>query len=885
MKTIKPGALALLTRTIEFKGHFRFVVTPMLFVSLQGPLRLRGEAALWQFAADELGADAALDACMPKVRGEYLVHGRASPPGGPAPACAVRVRFAGLEKTLCVFGERHWQGQQASAPQAIHDQPLAWPLAYGGEGFALNPAGSGHIKPADKAALWRLPQMEYPDDPSIRPGTSIRPAGFGARDVTHPERAAMIGTYDDNWFKTDYPGLARDLDWRHFNVSAPDQWLNLPLPADAPWEFENLHPTQAVLRGQLPGILPRCFITRLIDDVPRCEEIPVQLDTVLFFPHRECAILIGRGHVEVADENAEDIKLLLAAADWQSEARPLEHYAEAIQKRLDPENGHFFLLKEDDLLPDGMNERYSVEQFVGSPPADPRPLLSENLRRRQTSEIEQARAMVASYGINPDEGHAPSLPATPDLLPQKLEELPAFLAQMQTRAEAGKAELAALEVKSDKARRALFASLGMDYSVIEREYSAKPKGPPIFKAQAEFDTLEKVRATLAAQNGPVAEIDQYLQDPAYRQRMQKAEQQSREAYRQSAHLQDAADAMPGERAAWVRQRAEQHLQAGNSFVGLDLTGANLAGMALAGVDFTGAQLEGIDFSGCDLSGACFDKAVLARAKLTGANLTGASLRETNLGEANLTDTNFTNAMLESAILQGAIFARACFAGANLQKANLIGGAKFSEGDLSGADASDLVLLDADLSGLLCRNTCLDRAAFVRCTLSGADFSGASLERASFIEVKAEGARLVGARIIKTVFVGVNNLDGCDFSGAQIHTCNFRPSSLRGARFEGAQIREADFSQTDLQGASFAAASATDCRFVKADLHRADLSGAKLMNSSFASARIEGADLRESNLYAADLARAAADGDTLLDGAITTKVRTYPRRRTPEAGAA
>ena len=56
-----------------------------------------------------------------------------------------------------------------------------------------------------------------------------------------------------------------------------------------------------------------------------------------------------------------------------------------------------------------------------------------------------------------------------------------------------------------------------------------------------------------------------------------------------------------------------------------------------------------------------------------------------------------------------------------------------------------------------------------------------------------------------------------------------------------------------------------------------------MNRSFASARLEGADLRETNLYAADLARVVADTATRFDDAVTTKVRTYPRRRDPEAG--
>jgi uncharacterized protein YjbI with pentapeptide repeats len=884
MKTIKPGAVALLTRTIEFRGRFRFIVTPMLFVSLQGRLRLRGEAALWQFVAEEMGADAALDAGMPKVSGEYFVQARASPPGGPAPACAVRASVAGREKKLLVFGERQWRGNEASGPEPFQELPLGWQHAYGGAGFAANPAGVGHVRPAEPGLPWRLPRVEYPQDPALRPGRPIRPAGFGARDITHPERAARVGTYDEQWLQTDYPGLARDVDWHHFNITPEDQWLDLPLPADAPWEFENLHPTQPVLSGRLPGLATRCFVTRLVGDEPRCQEIPTQLETVLFFPHRECAVLISRGSMEVAEEDAAEILLLLAAAEWQMQPRSLQHYAEAIQKRLDPENGHFLMLKEDDLLPQGIDERYSVEQFVSAPPADPRPLLSDNLRRRQRSEIESARAMVAGYGINPDEGHAPAMPAAADPLPKRLEDLPAFLAQMQSRAQAGKAELAAIETKSDAARRAIIAKLGMDYAVIEREMSATPKGPPTVTAQSQFDTLAQVRATLAASNGPVAEIDQYLEDPAFRERMHAAERQSKDAYRMTAHLQDAVDPMPAERAQWIRQRATQHLLAAGSFAGINLTGADLSGMDFSGRDFSAAQLEGVDFRGCNLSGCRFDHAVLARANLARSNLAGASLREANLGEASLADADFTDAMLDGAILRGAHFARARFQGASFQRANLMGGADFREADLSGSNAADIVLLDADLQGLVCRNTVLDRAAFVRCNLSRADFSGASLERAAFIEVKAAGAVLVGARILKTVFVGANVLDGVDFRNAEIHTCNFRPASLRGARFDGARIRESDFSGTDLHKASFAAASATECRFAKADLRLAGLAGAKLVNSSFESARLEGADMRETNLYGADLARAAMDEGTRFDRASTLKMRSLPKRRDRATGA-
>jgi len=881
VKTIKPGAVALLTRTIEFRRRFRFIVTPMLFVSLHGPLRLRSEASLWQFAAEELGPGAALDACMPKVSGEYLLRARACPPGGPAPACRVGVRFAGVEKRLNVFGPRFWEGrgpgERPSLPAPFSDLPLDEALAFGGPGFAENPGGIGLAEPADPNAPWPLPQVETPGDPSLRPGEPIRVGGFGARDITHPQRAAMVGTYDEAWFKEDYPGLARDLDWHHFNLTAPDQWLALPVASDAPFEFEHLHPAKPLLRGQLPGMQARCFVTRIVDDEPRFEEIPTQLETVLFFPHRECAVLIGRGSLEVATEDAAEIKLLLAAADWQGERRKLQHYADAVQQRLEPKTGHFLMVKEDDLLPTGMGERYSVEQFVSAPPADPRPLLSDNLRRRQLAEIESARAMVASHGIDPDDGHAPSVPGPADSLPKKLEDLPAHLAQLQARADAAKASLAATEKQADADRRALFAGLGMDYGVIEREYGATPKGPPTMTAQAQFDTLAQVRGVVAAAHGPVAEIDQYLEDPVFRERAKNAERQSKEAYRASAHLQSPIDPLPADRQKWLRDRTLQHLRVNRSFVGIDLTGANLSGMDFSGCDFSGAHLESVDFSGARLAGARFTRAVLTRANLSRADLTGATLTEANLGEAELADADFSGAVLESAVLRGAHFARARFRDANLRKANLMGGADFREADLSGCDATDLVLLDMDLSGVRFCKTCLDRAAFVRCKLKRTDFGGASLERACFIEVKAVRASFRGARLAKTVFVGENQLDEADFDGADIHTCNFRPASLRGARFEGAHIRECDFSSAQLQRASFAASVVTDCRFVAADLRQANLSGAQLMNSNLSRARLEGADLRECNLYAADLARVAVDSHTRMDGALTDTMRIYPRR--------
>lgn len=881
MKTIKPGALSLLTRTIEHRGRCIFVVSPLLFVSLTGEVRLKSEVALWKFAAAQLGKDAAIDAGQPKAVPEFLVHAQAFAPGGkPCPACAVRARVAGREKTLFAFGDRYWEGRTASEPVPFTRMPIDWSRAYGGPGFALNPAGRG-ADPGAEAPI-PLPNIEYPDARLTRPDQPGRPAGFGPREVTHPERAALAGTYDDAWLKTDFPGLARDLDWKHFNVAPPDQWLEGTLTGSEEWEFENLHPDQRLLRGRLPGFATRCFVRHATPDGERFGEIATRLDTIWFFPEQECAILVGRGVMEVAEDDAADISLLVAAVEWADARRGEDHYAEAVRRRLDPETGHYYLLQEDDLLPEGIGQRYGVERLAGGPVESPT-LLSENLRKRQAAEIEEARAKVAEHGLDPDEGHAPPPLEPVAAPPQKLEELPAYLAGMQRRGEAMKAEFEAREAQLETDRRAASESAGIDYAVIEAEMNEKPKGPPKFSASAELASLRRLRSAMKAEQGSAEEIDLYLEDPAFRQRLTDAERQGRESYQRTAHRQTAADPMDPDRAAWVRQWALERFRSGASFAGIDLTGADLSGLDLRGADFSGAFLEGANLSGCRLEGADFSQSVLARANLTDALLVGARLPGANLGGALCTRTRFDEARLDGAILSGARLERSCFVRASLTRADLGGGALFGETDWSDADAQDLNFIDVSLEGLILRGAHLERGVFVRCRFEGVDFSGARLARAVFVKPQGAGARFRGAHFAGAVFVGGSALQGADFSGASIVTTLFRPADLTGARFDRATLKEADLSECRLQGASFVMATATDSRFMKADLAQARFTSANLMNSSLQKAHLEGADFRHANLYGVDLARVWVDGATDFTRALTHRARTWPRRPRATSG--
>jgi len=884
MKTVKPGAVSLLTRIVEHRGHCYFVVSPILFVSFGEQLRLKSEAALWKFAAAELGKDAAIDVGMPKGRPEFLVHARAfAPEGKPVASCAVRARFGMQEKILHVIGDRRWHGREATEPEPFTAMPIHWSRAFGGPEFDANVEGKGATKPGSDTSIWPLPNLEYPDQRLQRPGQAIKPAGFGPRPITHPERMALVGTYDEQWLKNDFPGLARDVDWTHFNLAPPDQWLSESMTGSDSWEFENLHPTSRIARGQLPGLTTRCFIVRQVGTGDRFEEIATHFDTAWFFPEHECAILVGRGRTEVTQDDAADIRIMLAAVEWGGESRPSSHYEDALRKRLDPEQGHYFLAQENDLLPAGIDEHCRVERLAAGPLETPT-LLAENLRKRQVANIKQARATVAAHGLDPDADHAPMLPQASQRPPQKLEELPAYMAQMQLKATQLKAAEAAREEKFEQERRAVVQRAGIDYSAIEAEYSAKPKGPPSFTAKATFDTLSQLRSLMETQQGPVNELDQYLNDPAFRQRLVDAEKKGKESYRLTAHLQAPADAMAAERAAWVKQRAGEHFREGKPFAGIDLTGADLSGMNLTGADFSWALLESVNFSGCQLAGCNFQRAVLARANLARADLARANLAEANLGDAVCEHTVFDGANLEGAILRGAKLHGARFVGAVLRRADLTGGASFEQTDWSQADASDVTFVDADLKGLLCRGTNLERSVFVRSDFEGVDFSEAKFARAVFVKPKGAGAAFRGAEFKGSAFVGGSDLRGADFTGAEISTTFMRPANLDSARFDRARLKEADLSECSLQQASFVMARAVDSRFIRATLSKARLASASLMNSNLQKANLEGADFRDANLYAADLARVVVDGTTVFDNTLTAKMRTYPRaKRVGEAG--
>ena len=895
MKVIKPGKIAVLTRNFEHGRRFYFGVSALSFIPMVPGEIMLPEVEMWKFVGKRLGADGALDVAIPKSRGEFLVNGTAYAPGGiPHPAFPTRAQVGELQKDLYVFGDRYWRGSSATDPQPITEMPLDWAHAYGGPDYARNPRGKGDAEiTLEDVQIRPLPNIEAPraliDTPRQRP----EPAGYGPLDISWPQRSALAGTHDQEWLDNAFPGFARDVNWDIHNLAQRDQQREGFWSGGEAYRFDNMHPSKPTLVGHLPRFRARAFINRShAVGQPRpsfaaakqaakrppivLEEIPLELQTLWFFPDAERAVLIWQGSTVVAEEDGADIIQLLLAAEHHDRPKPVTHYQQVIVDRLDEKYGVLAALREHELLPEDLAPAPDQQ-----PDEDQELCLTEgfgqqNLHRRMVAETEKARAVVASYGLDPDV-HGPPAPK-PLAPPPQLQDLPEIIAKVEADAARQRAEIEAKQaIKVGEAEREADEAgvEGFDGEVLREEINATQVGPPTFSAAAQLASLVKIAMECRQQDMIIDEIEDMIADAALYAQWQEGEHNMREAYRVMAHYQNPAPAMLASLVAPTRERVRLALAEGEDFSTLNFTGADLTGMDLRGANMSGALLESANLTNTDLRGANLDRAVLAHALLRDTRLDDAQLVAANLGKAKLERTVLAGANLRKATLTEAHFDGADLQRACINEATLLG-ARFTGVDARGLCGEQLNLLDLVLERVDLSGATLSRSSFLNGDLRGGCFDGAALESCTFLSCRAEGASFIGANLTNARFV-----DGCSFDGAVLSSATLTRANLRGTSLVGADLRkavldDADLCECDLSEAKLYQAVARGARFEVSDLRNAELMSANLMGASFARASIYGADFRGANLHGADMARVRTDANVRLDQALLTKVRIHPR---------
>src|SRR5262249_12836720 len=151
----------------------------------------------------------------------------------------------------------------------------------------------------DRGEVHPLPNVELATSLVQSPRDRPAPAGFGAYDLTWPQRFSKIGTYDDEWFRTRFPGIAKDMHPTFFNVAPEDQWIEGYFGSDEVFSIENMHLQNRKIEGTLPKLSVRAFINQRVPDGEALREIRTRIDTVYFFPNALRGVLVYRGMAEV----------------------------------------------------------------------------------------------------------------------------------------------------------------------------------------------------------------------------------------------------------------------------------------------------------------------------------------------------------------------------------------------------------------------------------------------------------------------------------------------------------------------------------------------------------------------------------------------------------
>jgi uncharacterized protein YjbI with pentapeptide repeats len=876
MKIIRPLTLGLLSKPYRYRGKHRLAVTAYGFFHLGGiaERRFLTENLQWPAILASLPVEQALDEVMPKRCGEVLVSGRAhSPDGQPVKEMAVRLACAGVDKTLRVVGDRSWSyglipWYQVSQPLPFTAMPLGYERAFGGPKHSGNPVGRGYsgnpLAGLIGANQGLLPNLEYPHSPIKRHWRRQPPAGFGPLDLRWTPRHGRGGDYDGAWLQEDFPGLARNIDWRIFNRAPEDQWLKGFFQGGEEYRLEGMHPTLPVIAGKLPNSRLRAFLQRQDGGKP-LEEVELAWDSVWFFPEHLLGVAAWHGQAEIADSDALDIHVLMGAYEDAAEPRPLAHYRQVCQWRQDPATAAQHLFNEGQLAPArSAEEEQQLQQARQQAAAE-----QEQARQAQAAAVlEQVNAELLAAGLEAQTAAPlpPPLltPPTPAEIASGDFDLSALFAQAQQVAEQAKAkadaarqDMAAQQAQLDELTPPPAASDAAAAAQAAWEQALDKASRPaldLVGGAADSDPdCRQLLDTWAAGSPPSTEQAAQRQQAIHDLLQAKAQQrQARRAAPQSTQ-----PPLPATAAARLGQQIRTWVNAGICLAGRDLAGADLRGAKLSGIDLREAMLEGADLSDSDLANANLAGAVLSNAILRGTRFEGANLTDANLSHSQAAGASFKHADLSRAQAikanwQGADLGEACLDG-------LLGvEAQLDRARLDAVRATGCLLPQATLAGCTAYGAKLKMLVALAADFSDADFSGAQLDSCVLLDAKLGGSRWSGARLDKVQGGGKADWSRADLSSASLNQCGCNGARFPAANFAGAQLLKCDFGNADLTAADLSGALLSGSLFYAANLSGCRAPGSDWFQALCRKSDFSGADLSHASLVQAELSEARFD---------------------------
>ena len=159
---------------------------------------------------------------------------------------------------------------------------------------ARNPVGvglRGGREPAQMKGL-PVPNLDDPRDPVTSLSSAPAPAGFGFVAPSWAPRAALGGTYDGHWRRTQAPFLPADFDPRFLQAAPPDQIYPGFLEGGEPVRLQNCSPA-----GVQHFALPVCDLAAVAWIAGEAEVPQLRIETLILEPDQDRFSLLFRGAV------------------------------------------------------------------------------------------------------------------------------------------------------------------------------------------------------------------------------------------------------------------------------------------------------------------------------------------------------------------------------------------------------------------------------------------------------------------------------------------------------------------------------------------------------------------------------------------------------------
>jgi hypothetical protein len=250
---------------------------------------------------------------------DVVLIGHAYAPRAGTTQMDVGMSIGSLRKGAVVFGDRVWFRAAGtitmSRPVPFEKMPLIYERAFGGWDRThpdptrhtfepRNPVGVGFGGSLEEGIP--VPNLEHPRALVRAFGERPAPTGFGFVSPNWQPRAALAGTYGEEWTKRRAPLLPSDFDRRHFNAGSTGLVAEGYLRGD-----ESATVVGATAEGSLSFALPGLPPPRVRLSLNCGPDLDVQtnLDTVIIEPDLRRVLLLWRAQA-VLRTGPHDVKAI-----------------------------------------------------------------------------------------------------------------------------------------------------------------------------------------------------------------------------------------------------------------------------------------------------------------------------------------------------------------------------------------------------------------------------------------------------------------------------------------------------------------------------------------------------------------------------------------------